>query len=148
MDSGLLIRVAIFAGLMAFLLGGEGGRTAPSAPPAGPYTGSMSSLHSASRAMAEQDRVNLSMGFDAGSRMVAADSRNLLNRTDQAQAFVLGILSMGYGGLEKPIGKYPAVADEIEKELKKAIGDDIATMGSSDKQEFEACLREIGKAVR
>ena len=148
MDNALLIRVAVFVGLMGFLFGGVDGGTAPVTPPAEPYSGSMTSLHSASRTMAEQDRVNMSMAFDAGSRMVAADSRNLLDRTDEAQSFVLGILSMDYNGLAKPIGKYPSVATEIEKELTKAIGDEVAPMNATDKAEFEACLREIGKAVR
>lgn len=148
MDKGLIVRVAIFVGIMGYLLGGEDGPPSPKPPPSGPYTGPMSSLHSESRSMEERDREAMSLTFASGADMIAADKRALIDRTDEAQTFTIGILSFGYQGIAPPIKAYPSVSSAVEQELNKVIGDEIKTMSSSDRKAFEDCLREIGKAVR
>ena len=113
-----------------------------------PYVGSMTALHAASRNVEPQDRVWLSDAFTAGGDMVAADGRGLIADTEKAQSFVVGILSFDYNGVFKPSAKYPALADSIEAELVKCIGDDIAPMSDADRSKFANCLKEIGKATR
>jgi hypothetical protein len=98
--------------------------------------------------MEDQDRIWLSDAFKAGGDMVNADGRGLIADTEKAQSFVVGILSFDYAGVFKPSAKYPALADSIEAELVKCIGDDIAPMSDADRTKFANCLTEIGKATR
>jgi hypothetical protein len=107
----------------------------------------MTALHQTSRSMEPQDRVWLSQAFTAGGDMVAADSRGLIADTEKAQSMVVGILSFDYNGVFKPSAKYPALADAIEAELVKCIGEDIAPMSDADRSKFGNCLTEIGKAT-
>ena len=148
-----LIRYAVVLATLAYLFGGDGGPRPPKPEPVPcvvvePYTGPMTGVHSASRSMEEQDRIWLSDAFKAGGDMVNADGRGLIADTEKAQSFVVGILSFDYAGVFKPSAKYPALADSIEAELVKCIGDDIAPMSNADRSKFANCLTEIGKATR
>ena len=148
-----LIRVAIVLATLGYLFGGEDGGRKPRPEPVPcvvvePYTGPMTGLHQTSRSMEEQDRIWLSDAFTAGGDMVAADSRGLIADTEKAQSMVVALLSFDYQGLLKPATKYPALADAIEAELVKCIGDDIAPMSDADRSKFGNCLTEIGKATR
>lgn len=153
MKSNDLIRIAIVLATLGYLFGGDSGPRPPKPEPCvvvpvEPYTGPMTGLHSASRNVEEQDRIWLSDAFTAGGDMVDADGRGLIADTEKAQSFVVGILSFDYNGLQKPSAKYPALADAIEVELVKCIGDDIAPMSDADRSKFANCLKEIGKATR
>ncbi len=148
-----LIRYAIVLATLGYLFGGDGGGRPPKPEPVPcvvvePYVGSMTALHAASRNVEEQDRIWLSDAFTAGGDMVAADSRGLIADTEKAQSMVVGILSFDYNGLQKPSTKYPSLADAIEAELVKCIGDDIAPMSDADRSKFSNCLTEIGRATR
>ena len=149
-----LIRYAVVLATLAYLFGGDGGGPRPPKPEpvpcvvVEPYVGSMTGVHSASRSMKDQDRIWLSDAFKAGGDMVNADGRGLIADTEKAQSFVVGILSFDYAGVFKPSAKYPALADSIEAELVKCIGDDIAPMSNADRSKFANCLTEIGKATR
>jgi len=154
MKSSDLIRYAVVLATLAYLFGGDGGGPRPPKPEpvpcvvVEPYTGPMTGLHQTSRSMEDQDRIWLSDAFTAGSDMVNADGRGLIADTEKAQSFVVGILSFDYNGVFKPSAKYPALADAIEAELVKCIGDDIAPMSDADRSKFANCLKEIGKATR
>ena len=148
-----LIRYAIVLATLGYLFGNEDGPRPPKPEPCvvvpvEPYTGTMTALHQTSRSMEEQDRAWLSQAFTAGGDMVAADSRGLIADTEKAQSMVVGILSFDYNGVFKPSAKYPELADAIEAELVKCIGDDIAPMSDADRSKFGNCLTEIGKATR
>jgi len=149
-----LIRYAVVLATLAYLFGGDGGGPRPPKPEpvpcvvVEPYVGPMTGLHQTSRSMEEQDRIHLSDAFKAGGDMVNADGRGLIADTEKAQSFVVGILSFDYNGVFKPSAKYPALADSIEAELVKCIGDDIAPMSNADRSKFANCLTEIGKATR
>ena len=149
-----LIRYAVVLATLAYLFGGDGGGPRPPKPEpvpcvvVEPYTGPMTGVHQASRSMEDQDRIWLSDAFKAGGDMVNADGRGLIADTEKAQSFVVGILSFDYAGVFKPSAKYPALADSIEAELVKCIGDDIAPMSDADRTKFANCLTEIGKATR
>ena len=147
------IRVAIVLAPLGYLFGGDSGPRPPKPEPCvvvpvGPYTGPMTGLHQTSRSMEDQDRIWLSQAFTAGGDMVAADSRVLIADTENAQSMVVGILALDYNGVFKPSAKYPTLADAIEAELVKCIGDDIAPMSDADRSKFGNCLTEIGKATR
>ena len=90
----------------------------------------------------------MSDAFTAGGDMAAADSRGLLADSEKSQSFVVGILSFDFNGVFKPSAKYPALADAIEVELVKCLGDDIRPLSDSDRTAFANCLKEIGKATR
>ena len=148
-----LIRYAVVLATLAYLFGGDGGPRPPKPEPCvvvpvEPYVGSMTGVHQASRSMEEQDRIHMSDAFKAGGDMVNADGRGLIADTEKAQSFVVGILSFDYNGVFKPSAKYPALADSIEAELVKCIGDDIAPMSDADRTKFANCLTELGKAIR
>ena len=148
-----LIRYAVVLATLAYLFGGDGGPRPPKPEPVPcvvvePFTGPMTGLHQTSRSMEEQDRIWLSDAFTAGGDMVAADSRGLIADTQKAQDMVIAILSFDYNGVFKPSAKYPSLADAIEAELVKCIGDDIAPMSDADRSKFGNCLTEIGKATR
>ena len=148
-----LIRYAVVLATLGYLFGGDSGPRPPKPEPVPcvvvePYTGPMTGLHQTSRSMDPQDRVWLSDAFTAGGDMVAADSRGLIADTEKAQSMVVGILSFDYNGVFSPSAKYPSLADAIEAELVKCIGDDIAPMSDADRSKFGNCLTEIGKATR
>ena len=148
-----LIRYAIVLATLGYLFGGDSGPRPPKPEPVPcvvvePYTGPMTGLHQTSRSMEDQDRIWLSDAFTAGGDMVAADSRGLIADTEKAQSMVVGILSFDYNGVFKPSAKYPSLADAIEAELVKCIGDDIAPTRDADRSKFASCLTEFGKATR
>ena len=148
-----LIRYAVVLATLAYLFGGDGGPRPPKPEPVPcvvvePYTGPMTGLHQTSRSMDPQDRVWLSDAFTAGGDMVAADSRGLIADTEKAQSMVVGILSFDFNGVFTPSKRYPELADGIEAELVKCIGDDIAPMSDADRSKFGNCLSEIGRALR
>lgn len=148
-----LLRIAIVLATLGYLFGGDGGgkpKPEPCVPcvVVEPYTGPMTGVHQASRSMEEQDRVWLSDAFVAGGDMAAADSRGLLSDSEKSQSFVVGILSFDFNGVFKPSAKYPALADAIEVELVKCLGDEIRPLSDSDRTAFANCLKELGKAIR
>ncbi len=147
-----LVRIAIVLATLGYIFGGDGGgKPKPEPVPCvvvEPYTGPMTGVHQASRSMEEQDRIWLSDAFTAGGDMAAADSRGLLADSEKSQSFVVGILSFDFNGVFKPSAKYPALADAIEVELVKCVGDDIRPLTDADRSKFASCLTEIGKATR
>ena len=147
-----LVRIAIVLATLGYLFGGDGGgKPKPEPVPCvvvEPYTGPMTGLHQTSRSMEEQDRIWLSDAFTAGGDMVDADGRGLIADTEKAQSFVVGILSFDYNGVFKPSAKYPAMADAIEVELVKCIGDEIKPLSDAERASFANCVKEIVKAPR
>ena len=148
-----LARIAIVLATLGYLFGGDGGGK-PKPEPCVPcvvvpeYTGPMTGLHQTSRSMEEQDRIWLSDAFTAGGDMVDADGRGLIADTEKAQSFVVGILSFDFNGVFTPSKRYPELADAIEVELVKCIGDEIKPLSDAERASFATCLKEIGKATR
>lgn len=146
-----LIRVGIFLAVIGavFDIGG-GSKPKPDDPPpvVEPYVGSMKGLHDTSRTMEPSDREWLSDAFKAGGEMVDADGRGLIADSEKAQSFVIGLLQFDYNGVFKPSKKYPSLADSIEVELTKCIGDEIRPLSDSDRRSLASCLNEMGKALR
>ena len=139
------IRFVIAAGIIYYALTGGGRDSLPVMPDA--YSGSMAALHSSSRSMDSHDRAVMSAAFTTASDMLAADQRNIVSDTQKAQDFAVGVLSFSYVGVGQPATKYPMVADAVEAELKKAYGDEVKALTSSDKQRIVEVLDEIGRAV-
>ena len=152
MKNGGTIRILIALALIgAIFSGGSDPKPKPEPVPCvvvEPYNGPMTGLHQTSRSMESQDRIWLSDAFTAGSDMAAADGRGLIADTEKAQSFVVGILSFDYNGVFKPSAKYPSLADAIEVELVKCIGDEIKPLSDAERASFANCLKEIGKATR
>ena len=151
MKGGDLIRVAIVLATLGYLFGGDGGvkpEPEPPAPIIEPYTGSMTGLHQTSRSMAPEDREVLADAFDIGGDMVKADARGLIKTTEKAQDFVVGLLEFDYNGIYKPTQRYPSLADAVQGELEKCLGDEIKPMDASDRSRFAACLDEMGRAIQ
>ena len=150
MKNGGTIRILIALALIgAIFSGGSDPKPKPEPCVVVPdYTGPMTGLHQTSRSMEEQDRIWLSDAFTAGGDMVDADGRGLIADTEKAQSFVVGILSFDYNGVFKPSAKYPALADAIEVELVKCIGDEIKPLSDAERASFANCLKEIGRAAR
>ena len=145
-----LIRYAIVIGGLVYLFGGGEPKPKPDdpTPVVEPYTGALTALHQASRSMDDKDRLNMSQGFAAGSDMLNADARNLVDTTVKANDYLVALLSFDYNGLGKPTAKYPAVADEIEKEALKVIGDEVKSLDPATKTAYIALLAEFAKAIQ
>ena len=145
-----LIRVGIFLAVLGvvFDVGGGSKPKPDDPPPAVEYTGSLKSLHTASRSMDEQDRINMSMGFSAASDMLDADKRGLVSTTEIAQTYLLGIIEFNYAGLAKPSTKYPDVSKEVENVFSETLGDEVVPMNVSDRSKLATQLEEMSKAVR
>ena len=146
-----LIRVGIFLAVIGVVFDiGGGSKPKPDDPPpvVEPYVGSMKGLHDTSRTMEPSDREWLSDAFKAGGEMVDADGRGLIADSEKAQSFVIGLLQFDYNGVFKPSKKYPSLADSIEVELIKCIGDEIRPLSDSDRRSLASCLNEMGKALR
>jgi hypothetical protein len=150
MKGGDLIRVAIVLATLGYVFGGGGVKPDPEppAPIVEPYTGSMTGLHQTSRSMAPEDREVLADAFDAGGDMVNADGRGLIKTTEKAQDFVVALLEFDFNGIYKPTQRYPSLADAVQGELEKCLGDEIKPMDASDRSRFAACLDEMGRALR
>lgn len=146
MSQSDIVRFAIGGAILYFALGGSS--PVPSVVPSGPYSGPYAAIHSAAKSMEKKDRENMAQAFAAGGAMVAADKRNLLDNTQEASDYLVGLLTFDYGGLAKPSTKYPGLADAIESEFQKAIGTDIKAMDSSAKQKFIDFLNETGRALQ
>lgn len=146
-----LIRYALVAGILAAVFGGDLLKKPDDKPEPAPvveYTGSLKALHSASRSMADTDRENLSTGFALGADMLDADSKDLIDRTDVAQTYLLALLEFNYQGLGKPSQSYPLVSDEVEKVFVDTVGTEVAPMTAADRGRLSAALREMSKAIR
>lgn len=145
-----LIRVGIFLAVLGvvFDVGGGSKPKPDDPPPAVEYTGGLKSLHTASRSMDEQDRINMSMGFAAASDMLEADKRGLVSTTEIAQTYLLGIIEFNYAGLAKPSTKYPDVSKEVEKVFTETLGDEVVPMSVADRTKLATQLDEMSKAVR
>ena len=147
-----LIRIGIFLAVLGFVFdigGGSDPKPKPDdPPPAVEYTGSLKALHEASRTMDEQDRVNMSMGFEAAAKMLEADKRGLVSTTEVAQTYLLGVIEFNYAGLGKPSTKYPAVADEVDKAFTAVLGDEVVPMSEADRIKLATQLKEMSRAVR
>lgn len=146
-----LIRVGIFLAVLGVVFDiGGGSKPKPDDPPpiVEPYVGSMTGLHETSRSMAPADREWLADAMKAGGEMVDADGRGLIADSVKAQSFVVGLLQFDYNGVFKPSAKYPSLADSIEVELTKCIGDDIRPLTDTDRRSLADCLKEMGKAIQ
>lgn len=144
MNIAFLVRLAVVGAILGYVFNDGGEKTTPSEPYTGPYT----AIHSAAQSMEKNDRANMSQAFTAGHDMVSADKRNLLDNTQEASDYMVGLLTFDYGGLAKPSQKYPALADAIEAEFQKAVGTDIKGMDASAKQKFIDFLKETGRALQ
>lgn len=143
------IRLAAAAALIWWGLGMpglKGGGVIPFGPRA-PYAGAMTELHAAAGEMEAKDRAILSDALVAGGEMVRADSRKLLDSTSEANDFFIGLMTFDYAGLAKPSTKYPRVADELEKQFRSVVGDDIASMDDSQRSRFADFLIAAGEAI-
>ena len=98
--------------------------------------------------MEPTDREWLADAFKAGGEMVGADGRGLIADSEKAQSFVVGLLQVDYNGVFKPSKKYPSLADSIEVELTKCIGDEIRPLTDSDRSSLANCLNEMSKAIK
>lgn len=145
-DVAFLVRLAVVGVALSYVFEDEGGGGEPT--PSGPYTGSMASLHSTSRAMSAEDREVLSDAFTAGGRMVAADKKGLIDKTPEAQSLVIALLEFDYNGTFQVNSRYPGLSAAVETELTKCIGDEVKPMDASDRSRFAECLSEMGRAVR
>ena len=145
-----LIRIGVFLAVlgMVFDVGGGSKPKPDDPPPAVEYTGSLKPLHDAARTMDEQDRINMSMGFEAASNMLEADKRGLVSTTEVAQTYLLGVIEFNYAGLGKPSTKYPAVADEVDKAFTAVLGDEVVPMSDADRIKLATQLEEMSRAVR
>ena len=151
MNFGTIIRVGVFLAVLGFVFsGGEDKKPTPppDAPPVAKYEGGRQQLHAASRSMDEQDRVNMSMGFDAGADMLDADKRGLVKNTEVGQSYLLALIEFNYGGLAKPSTKYPSVSSELSKIFEETLGTEVVPMSAADRSKLSAELREMAKAVR
>jgi len=147
-NNGFVVRLAIVAGIGWYLVNGANVPDAGPTPPSGEYSGSMMSVHVASREMSDPDRAAMSYAFDTGADMLRADVTGLVKNTDVAQEYALAFLTFSYNGIGKPIAKYPSTADAIEAELSKVYGPDIVPVDAAKRAEIAAAFDEIGKAVR
>lgn len=147
-NNGFVVRLAIVAGIGWYLVNGANVPDAGPTPPSEAYSGSMMSVHVASREMSDADRAAMSYAFDTGADMLRADVTGLVRNTDVAQEYALAFLTFSYNGIGKPITKYPTTADAIEAELSKVYGPDIVPVDAAKRAEIAAAFDEIGKAVR
>jgi len=147
-NNGFVVRLAIVAGIGWYLVNGANVPDAGPTPSNEAYSGSMMSVHVASREMSDPDRAAMSYAFDTGADMLRADVTGLVKDTDVAQEYALAFLTFSYNGIGKPITKYPTTADAIEAELSKVYGPDIVPVDAAKRAEIAAAFDEIGKAVR
>jgi hypothetical protein len=154
MGGGDFLRIAIVVGGLILYFQNQNPEPKPDEPtpapvgPAQPYTGSYQSLHQASRSMTPEDRDALSGGFAAGYEMARADSKGLIDATNVAQDFVIGLLQFDYNGIYKPSQKYPSVVGEVSKIMEEVLGDELKKMDAADRDRFAQSLLEISKAVK
>jgi hypothetical protein len=156
MGNGDFLRIAIVVGGLLLYFQGQNkpDNPKPDEPkptpvePAPPYTGPYQSLHQSTRSMTPEDRDALSGGFKAGFDMGMADSKGLINATNVAQDFVVGLLQFDYNGIYKPSQKYPAVVTEVSKIMEEVLGDEVKDMTPSERDKFIQSLNEISKAVK
>jgi len=137
----LLISVAIILYALGII---PGNLPQPSPPYRGPYT----ALHSASRSMDRGDREALSEAFASGSRMLSNDKMDLIDKTDEAQRFVWGILEFDYQSIGQPKSSYPNVADAIEDIVSKQVGSESKSFSAADKRKLADALDDISEAIK
>jgi hypothetical protein len=142
--NGDLIRYAVAAAVLWYVFAGP---AAVTPGPAGPYTGSMSSLHTAAASMEAKDREVLSEALDAAGEMLLADKLGLVNTTEELQRYVKAVTEFDYVS-HNPSRKYPAVAAAINQEIMKAMGRDVTQVTDAMRQQVSSALIEAGKAVR
>jgi hypothetical protein len=142
-------RYLIAGVLIYFVLSGMKfpGLPSPSVP-SGPYTGSMTALHDAAKAMDPKDREALSEAIAASGEMLKADQQGLVSTTEELQRYVKAVVEFDYLGVGKPTAKYPAVAKAFQDELVKAIGNDVAPVTPTLRSSVASALTEAGKAVK
>ena len=144
------IRMIVCAGIVWYALTGGKlpGGGVPGVAPSGPYTGSMTALHTAAATMDPKDRAVLAEAMAAAGEMLAADSLGLVSTTEEAQRYIKAVTSFDYVGIGKPTTKYPAVAKAFQDELTKVIGSDVAPVTPAMRSAVAAALAEASKATR
>lgn len=140
------IRILVAAACLGIAF--AGGIAGQRKPQPAAYTGSMKAVHDAAETMAPSDRAVLSEAFLASSEMLASDSLGLVGTTEELQRFVWGCLEFSYIGVGEPSKKYPAVAQAIVAELKKAAGDEVVPLTPEKRGTAAAALAEVASAVR
>lgn len=121
----------------------------PSGPSgSAPYAGPMAAVHSASRGMTPADRAAFSEALSAGGDALAADTRGLVSSTAAAQRYVAALLEFSYNGMGKPSAKYPAVADALSAEMRKAVGDTDQALDAVGRGRLAEALREAARASK
>ena len=141
--NGDLIRYAVAAAVLWYVFAGP---AAVTPGPAGPYTGTMSSLHTAAASMEAKDREVLSEALDAASKMISDDRAGLLTTTESLQKAARGAVAFGYSTFTAT--KYPAVASLIQADLEKAIGTDVVAVTPEVRSKVAGVLSEAARAIR
>lgn len=140
------VRLLIAAGVVWYAFGMPG--MPDGATPSGPYTGPLTALHSAGAGMASGDRATLSAAMSAAGDALAADSRDIVDTTAEAQDFFLAVVEFSYTGMGKPSAKYPAVAKALSDAVKGVVGDEAKALDAADKAKLVEVLREAGRALQ
>lgn len=144
MKANDLIRIAIAGGIVYFAL--TGGTPGGGGTSSVPYTGSMTSVHSAASSMESPDKQGLSEALTAASKMLDDDKAKLIKTTEDIQQFTRGSMSYGYSSFS--LGKYPEVSRAVQSELEKAVGSEIVPVTPEIKSKVVATLKELGDAIR
>jgi hypothetical protein len=141
-----LIRYGLAAAVLWYVFAGPA--AGPVVPSSGPYTGTMTALHTAAASMDGKDRAVLSESLGAAGEMLAGDVQGLVSTTEELQRYIRAVTEFDYIGVGKPTAKYPAVASAVQSELTKVIGTDVAPVTPAMRSAVSAALTEAGKAVR
>ena len=141
------IRMILAAGIVWYALGGQiPGVSVPGVAPSGPYTGSMTALHTAAASMDPKDRAVLSEALAASGEMISADRAGLLTSTEALQKAARGSIAFGYSTFT--VTKYPAVASLIQADLEKAIGSEVAAVTPEIRGKVAGVLSEAARALK
>jgi hypothetical protein len=141
-----LVRYGLAAAVLWYVFAGPA--AVPTGPSSGPYTGTMSALHTAAASMEPHDKAVLSEALSASGEMLAGDVQGLVSTTEELQRYIKAVTEFDYIGIGKPTAKYPAVASAVQSELTKVIGTDVAPVTPAMRSAVSAALTEAGKAVR
>jgi hypothetical protein len=141
-----LVRYGLAAAVLWYVFAGPA--AGPVVPASGPYTGTMSALHTAAASMDGKDRKSLADAVSTAGEILKADTRGLLDTTEEAQRYVAAVLEFSYNGLGQPKQRYPAVADAISAEAKKIVGETSGTFDAAGRAKLSDALAEMGRALK
>ena len=142
------VRLALAAGIVWYAMGMPGVGGGGLVSPLSPYAGPLAAVHSAGAAMSPADRATLSAAMTAAGDALAADSRGLVDTTEEAQEFFVAVLEFSYVGMGKPSAKYPEVAKAISAEMERVVGTEVASIDAAKRQELVNAFHEAGRALK